>query len=89
MTEPQQKQCGGGFSAESNAIPSKIDSINREGEKMDLKFVTVNYRVPKGLGFILLCFIQEVTYFVDFIFLMNLYYDLPLFLCSCLHGILF
>ena len=56
---------------------------------MDLKFVTVNYRVPKGLGFILLCFIQEVTYFVDFIFLMNLYYYLPLFLCFCLHGILF
>ena len=51
--------------------------------------VTVNYRVPKGLGFILLCFIQKVTYFVDFIFLMNLYYYLPLFLCSCLHGIIF
>lgn len=46
---------------------------------MDLKFVTVNYMVPKGLGFIQLCFIQEVTNFVDFIFLMNLYYSLPLF----------
>ena len=29
-----------------------------KGEKMDLKFATVDYMVPKGLGYIQLCFIQ-------------------------------